>query len=276
MDSLSITGETAPAGSPAAGAALFQLKGAGFAVGGTRILAPLDLAIPAGRLVALIGHNGSGKSTLLSMLARQVEPSEGAIAFAGEALTGYGSRDFARRVGWLPQHPPLAANMTVAELARLGRYPWRGAFRRHGKADDLAVETALERVGLAAMGERAVASLSGGERQRAWLAMLLSQEPACLLLDEPTAALDLKHQLEVLQLLAALKDAHDLTIVMAIHDIGMAVRFADHLIALKAGKPVFEGPPEALTEPGVLSAIYDVPIGTIRPDAAGPTVVYPL
>ncbi len=276
MESLSITGETAPAGPPAAGADLFALKGAGYVVGGTRILAPLDLAIPAGRFVALLGHNGSGKSTLLSMLGRQLQPSEGEIVFAGDPIGRYGSRDFARRVGWLPQQPPLAASMTVAEVARLGRYPWRGAFGRHGAEDERAVADALHRVGLATMGERAMTSLSGGERQRAWLAMLLAQEPACLLLDEPTAALDLKHQLEVLRLLRSLKDTHDLTIVMAIHDVGMAVRFADHLIALKAGRTVFAGPPEALAKPDVLSAIYDLPIGTVRPAEAGPTIVYPL
>ncbi|MAU94817.1 MAG: hypothetical protein CMP81_02850 [Fulvimarina sp.] len=276
METPSITGETAPAGPPAAGADLFRLNGAGYIVGGTRILAPLDLAIPAGRFVALLGHNGSGKSTLLSMLGRQLVPSEGEIVFAGDAIGRYGSREFARRVGWLPQQPPLAASMTVAEVARLGRYPWRGAFGRHGARDERAVADALDRVGLATMGERAMTSLSGGERQRAWLAMLLAQEPACLLLDEPTAALDLKHQLEVLRLLSSLKETHDLTIVMAIHDVGMAVRFADHLIALKAGRTVFAGPPEALTKPDVLSAIYDLPIGTVRPGETGPTIVYPL
>lgn len=272
----SISGDTTPAGSPAAGVALFDLKRAGYGVGGSRILAPIDLQIPAGGFVALIGHNGSGKSTLLSLLARQIEPSEGEIAFAGEALARLSQRDFARKVGWLPQDPPLAANLTVAELARFGRYPWRGAFMRHGAEDRRAVEGALGRVGLSHMRDRAVASLSGGERQRAWLAMLLAQEPSCLLLDEPTAALDLKHQLEVLQLLRQLRDEHDLTIVMAIHDIGMALRFADHLVALKAGRPVFEGPPQALVRPDVLSAIYDLPIGTVQPQDGGPTVVYPL
>ena len=276
MDSVFITGEPAPAGPPAAGAALFRLEGAGYAVGGTRILSPLDLAIPAGRFVALLGHNGSGKSTLLSLLARQIEPSEGEIAFAGEPVRSYGTRDFARRVGWLPQHPPEAANMTVAEVARLGRYPWRGAFARHRQEDFRAVADALDQVGLSHMVERAMTSLSGGERQRAWLAMLLAQEPSCLLLDEPTAALDLRHQIEVLRLLRDLGERRDLTIVMAIHDVGMALRFADHLIALKHGRPVFDGAPEALTAPGILSEIFDLPIATVRPQESGPTVVYPL
>ncbi|MBP0616406.1 ABC transporter ATP-binding protein [Jiella mangrovi] len=265
-----------PVASAAAGAASFQLKNAGYAVAGTRILAPLDLAIPAGRFVALIGHNGSGKSTLLSLLARQLVPSEGEIAFAGKSLVSYGQRDFARRIGWLPQQPPAAANMTVAEVAKLGRYPWRGAFMRHGEDDRRAVAEALTKVGLAGMSERAMTSLSGGERQRAWLAMLLAQQPACLLLDEPTAALDMKHQLEVLKLLQRLRGEHELTIVMAIHDIGMAIRFCDHLVALKAGRPIFAGSPEALAKPDVLSGIYDLPIGTVRPSEAGPTVVYPL
>ncbi|MCE7029096.1 ABC transporter ATP-binding protein [Jiella avicenniae] len=271
-----IGGGAALAGPPAAGAALFALKAVGYAVGGTRILSPLDLEIPAGRFVALLGHNGSGKSTLLSLLARQLAPSEGELVFAGAPAASYGTRDFARRVGWLPQHPPEAANMTVAEVARLGRYPWRGAFARHRDDDRRAVADAFEQVGLAHMAERAMASLSGGERQRAWLAMLLAQEPSCLLLDEPTAALDLRHQIEVLRLLRALKERRRLTIVMAIHDVGMAIRFADHLIALKHGRAAFAGPPEDLLEPGILSDIFDLPIATVRPQESGPTVVYPL
>ncbi|MBO0903130.1 ABC transporter ATP-binding protein [Jiella sonneratiae] len=255
---------------------MFELRGAGVVLGGVRILSPIDLAIPAGRFVALLGRNGSGKSTLLSLLARQLAPSEGALAFAGQPIEERQPREFARRVGWLPQHPPEAATMTVVEVARMGRYPWRGAFMRHDVRDARAVATALAQVGLADMGERAMASLSGGERQRAWLAMLLAQEPSCLLLDEPTAALDLKHQMEVLRLLASLRDRRRLTIVMAIHDVGMALRFADHLIALKAGRPVFVGPPEAIQRAGVLSAIYDLPIGTLQAAEAGPPIVYPL
>lgn len=271
-----IDGDTASAGPPAAGAVLFTLQAVGYAVGGMRILPPLDLDIPAGRFVALLGHNGSGKSTLLSLLARQIAPSEGELTFSGAPAASYGTRDFARRVGWLPQHPPEAANMTVAEVARLGRYPWRGAFARHGEEDRRAISDAFEQVGLADMAERAMASLSGGERQRAWLAMLLVQEPSCLLLDEPTAALDLRHQIEVLRLLRVLRERRELTIVMAIHDVGMAIRFADHLIALKHGRPVFDGPPEALLEPGILSDIFDLPIATVRPQPCGPAVVYPL
>ncbi len=276
MDMASITGETAPAGPPAAGAALFRLQGVGYAVSGTRILSSLELAVPAGRFVALLGHNGSGKSTLLSLLARRIEPSEGGLTFAGAPLSRYGTRDFARRVGWLPQHPPEAADMTVAEVARLGRFPWRGAFARYRAVDLRAVDEALAQVGLSHMAARSMTSLSGGERQRAWLAMLLAQEPSCLLLDEPTAALDLKHQIEVLRLLRELAERRDLTIVMAIHDIAMAIRFADHLIALKQGRMVFAGRPETLTEPGILSEIFDLPIATVRPQESGPAVVYPL
>ncbi|MBO0662304.1 ABC transporter ATP-binding protein [Jiella sp. MQZ9-1] len=268
--------EATPAGRKAAGVALFHLLGVGYAAGTTRILPTLNLTIPAGRFVALIGHNGSGKSTLLSLLARQCRPSEGEILLDDRPMNSLGQRAFACRVGWLPQHPPLAATMTVAEVARFGRYPWRGPFARYRADDHQAIADALEQVGLAGMADRAMASLSGGERQRAWLAMLLAQEPSCLLLDEPTAALDLKHQIEVLQLLRRLREERNLTIVMAIHDIGMAARFADHMIALKDGRPVFDGSPDALLGPGVLSKIFDLPIGTIRPRADGPSVVYPL
>lgn len=276
MASASASVITAPPDAGSALPQLYKLSGAGFSAGGTMILPPLDLSIPAGRFVALLGHNGSGKSTLLSLLARQVEPTAGSIAFAGRPLTDYRTRDFARLVGWLPQQPPPADTFTVEELTRLGRYPWRGAFSRHAQHDRHAVAEALAQVGLEAMRERPVASLSGGERQRAWLAMMLAQEPRCLLLDEPTAALDIAHQLEVLQLLVSLRRNRGLSIIMAIHDLGMAARFADHLIALRQGHVISQGPPGALLRPDILGEIYGVPIGTCRPADAGRTIVYPL
>lgn len=237
---------------------LLSLKDVSFAVDGRVLLQPLTLDLSAGKSIALIGHNGSGKSTLLKLIGRQQSPSGGIINFEGKPLQSWGSRDFARRLAYLPQRTPMAAGMLVKELVALGRYPWHGVLGRFGETDKAKVEEAIELTGIAPFADRMVDSLSGGERQRVWLAMLVAQDATCLLLDEPISALDIGHQLEVLSLTHDLCREKGITIITVLHDINMAARFCDEIIALHSGRLIARGTPEDLMTTDELRRIYDV------------------
>ncbi|WP_294644643.1 ATP-binding cassette domain-containing protein [uncultured Aureimonas sp.] len=248
----------------------YTLEGASFAVPGRTLLHPLDLAIAPGCVVGLVGHNGSGKSTLLKLLARQERPTAGRIRFGARDLPAWGERDFARHVAYLPQTTPPAPGLTVRDLAALGRYPWHGPFGRFTDADRARVEAALAATGMLALAERAVDALSGGERQRAWLAMLVAQDAGCLLLDEPISALDVAHQIEVLGLVRSLSRSHGVGVVVVLHDINMAARFCDEIVALKAGRLVARGRPKDVVTAPALEAIYGLAMAILphpgRPD----------
>ncbi|WP_246182439.1 ATP-binding cassette domain-containing protein [Pandoraea pneumonica] len=250
---------------------MFDLHEVAFAVEGRTLLAPLSLQLACGQVHGLIGHNGSGKSSLIKLLARQHSPTGGEIRFEGRALASWGTREFARRVAYLPQQPPAAAGMTVTELVALGRYPWHGALGRFDAKDHEAVHNAMAQTDVAMFADRLVESLSGGERQRVWLAMLVAQQAQCLLLDEPTSALDVSHQLDVLKLVRELADTHGLGVVIVLHDVNMAARFCDSLLALKQGKPIARGTPAELMSPQTLQTIYGVPMGVLpNPDGGMP------
>jgi iron complex transport system ATP-binding protein len=245
---------------------LYELKGATFAVNGHTLLAPLSLSLSAKRIVGLIGHNGSGKSTLIKLLARQQPPSSGTIHFEGRALEDWANRPFVRRVAYLPQQTPPASGMLVKELVALGRYPWHGALGRFGRLDHEKVAEAIALTDLEPFTDRLVDTLSGGERQRAWLAMLVAQDARCLLLDEPISSLDVAHQIEMLSLIQRLSKERDLGIVIVLHDVNMAARFCDEIIALHSGRLIARGAPQAIMTPNELETIYGVPMGvTMQP-----------
>ena len=245
---------------------LFHLSGLSVDVPGRRLLDDITLDLPAGRATALIGHNGSGKSTLLRALARHV-PAGGTARFEGRALADWPARDLARRMAFLPQTTPPAEGMLVRELVALGRYPWHGALGRFGPADHAAVARALDECGVAGFADRLVDTLSGGERQRVWLAMMVAQQAGTLLLDEPISALDIAHQVEVLALVAAMCHDQGRSAVIVLHDVNMAARFCDHVVALKAGRLVWQGGPDALMRPDTLHDIYGLPMQVLtRPD----------
>lgn len=265
-----------PAAPPAAGEEppLFALQGVSFAVEGRLLLQPLDLALPPRRVVGLIGHNGSGKSTLVKLLARQQAPSAGRLHFEGRPLADWPGRAFARRVAYLPQQTPPATGMLVRELVALGRYPWHGALGRFGPADREKVRAALELTDVAGFADRLVETLSGGERQRAWLAMLVAQDAQCLLLDEPISALDIAYQVEVLALVRRLAHERGLGVVVVLHDVNMAARFCDEILALHSGRLVARGTPAELLRPERLEAIYGLPLGVLPHPAGGPPISY--
>lgn len=243
---------------------LFDLDAVGFSIGGRPIVHPVDLTVTRGRICGLIGPNGSGKSTLVKMLARQLRPHTGSIALLGQPIAGFGDREFARQVAYMPQFTPPAEGMSVRELVALGRFPWHGPLGRFADEDSGKVEEALAGTDLLRLAERMVDSLSGGERQRAWLAMMLAQDTHCLLLDEPISALDIAHQVEILSLVRRLSRQRGIGVVIVIHDINMAARFCDEIVALREGKIVARGEPQSMLDGEVLNRIYGLPMGIVQ------------
>ncbi len=222
------------------------------------IVDTLDLAIPPGQITALVGPNGCGKSTMLKGLARILKPRAGAVYIDGRPLAAQSSKAIARQLAILPQGPDAPEGLTVRQLVSYGRFAYQNAMGSLGAADHAAITLALTETGLLEMAEHKVDALSGGQRQRAWIAMALAQDTALLLLDEPTTFLDVGHQLEVLKLLERLNAQQGRTVVMVLHDINHAARFAHHIIAVKDGIVVGQGAPVDLLTPALLSQVFGV------------------
>ena len=235
----------------------------------------MTLEIEPGRFHGIIGHNGSGKSTFLKLLARQEQPTGGEIRLDGVPLSRWSARAFARQVSYLPQSTPPATGLTVRELVGFGRYPWHGPLSRMSPADRAHIAEALRLARIDALADRLVDTLSGGERQRAWIAMLLAQDSAFVLLDEPISALDLGQQIEVLRLLQDLSRRRGLGVVAVLHDINMAARFCDELIALHSGLLRRRGTPEEIMRAPVLEDIYGVPMMVLPEPETGGAVALP-
>ena len=253
---------------------MLQLSEIRHAYAGRTVLDIDALAFAPGAFTAILGHNGSGKTTLMRLLAREIRPSGGEIRLDGRPLGQWPPKPFARRLAHLPQRLPDVPGLTVRELSGLGRFPWRGALGRWRTEDDAAVVRALVDTGTERFADAFVDELSGGERQRAWIAMLLAQEAPLLLLDEPIAALDPAHQIEVLRLLARLRHEGGRDVIAILHDVNLAARFADRIIALKAGQVTFDGTPSELMQARTLSTLYDIEIELVpRPGAALPVAV---
>lgn len=253
---------------------MYQLVDASFEIDDKIILSPTNLTFTQGEITTLLGHNGCGKSTLIKLLSRQNTPSHGKVLFQKKQISSYSHMKFAHQVAYLPQHPPVTDGVTVRELVCLGRYPWKGAFGRYSQQDYAIVDSAIEKVGLSNLAERYVASLSGGERQRAWVAMLLAQQSQCILLDEPTSALDVAHQHELLALIRELNQSLGLTVIMVLHDVNMAAKFSDRLIALHSGKVIASGTPEELMTPDTLRKIYGMELALFPHPTTGQPISY--
>lgn len=253
---------------------MYQLVDASFEIDGKSILSPTNLTFAPGKVTTLLGHNGCGKSTLIKLLSRQNSPTHGQVLFGQQTVSSFSSLDFAHHVAYLPQHPPMTDGVTVRELVCFGRYPWKGAFGRYSKDDYAIVDEAIEKVGLTPFSERFVATLSGGERQRAWVAMLLAQQSQCILLDEPTSALDVAHQHELLALIRELNQTMGLTVIMVLHDVNMAAKFSDHLIALHSGKVIASGSPQELMTPDTLMKIYGMELALFEHPNTGQPISY--
>lgn len=229
-----------------------------------KILDIPHLVLPSDQLCVVLGHNGSGKTTLIQCLARQLQPDSGDIHFNGKPIRGLSQRKLAQEIAFLPQHLSASSGLTVSELVQLGRFPWRGTWGRTQPQDHKIVNDAIEQVGLKTYADQFIEDLSGGERQRAWIAMLLAQQSPMLLLDEPTSALDISHQYELLSLLKKLNQKTGQGMVVILHDINLAARYADHIIAMKQGKVSFQGNAETLMQADTLEDLYGIPMTLIN------------
>lgn len=212
--------------------------------GETVIIDELDVAIPKGEITVLIGSNGCGKSTLLRSLARLMKPRGGSVLLEGKAIAKLPTKEVARELAILPQSPSAPEGLTVHQLVKQGRYPYQSWLKQWSKEDEDAVTKALKATKLEEMADRPVDSLSGGQRQRAWIAMTLAQDTDIILLDEPTTYLDMTHQIEILDLLFELNEKEKRTIVMVLHDLNLACRYAHYLVAIKDKQIYAEGRPE--------------------------------
>ncbi|MET8859121.1 ABC transporter ATP-binding protein [Streptomyces sp. NPDC004579] len=218
----------------------------------------LDLVVPPGRITAIVGANACGKSTLLRALARLMTPRTGTVQLDGRALHSMPSRELAQRLGILPQSPVAPEGLTVVDLVNRGRSPHQTWWRQWSRADEQAVRAALAATGMTELADRPVDELSGGQRQRAWIAMAVAQGTEVLLLDEPTTYLDLAHQIDVLDLITDLNRREHRTVVMVLHDLNQACRYADHVVAMKAGRIVAEGPPAEVITVATVEDVFDL------------------
>jgi ABC-type cobalamin/Fe3+-siderophores transport system ATPase subunit len=218
----------------------------------------LDFAVEKGTVTALVGPNGSGKSTLLMALARVLRPRGGHIRLDGTPLDAQSSIDIARRLAILPQTAVAPPGLRVRELVEQGRYPRLGAMSMLRRHDDEAMRRAMTVTGVFDLADRTVDSLSGGERQRSWIAMALAQETEILLLDEPTTYLDVRHQIDLMELVVELVRNHGKTIVMVLHDLNQAARYSDRIVALRDGAIAADGRPSVVVTSQLLEHVFGV------------------
>jgi iron complex transport system ATP-binding protein len=237
------------------------------------VISHLDLGVPDGRITVIVGANASGKSTLLRGLARLLHPRDGQVLLDGASMQDMRSVEVAKVLGFLPQSPVAPDGITVGELVGRGRYPHQGWFRKWSAADDQAVAAALEATGISELVDRGLASLSGGQRQRAWVAMALAQDTDVLLLDEPTTFLDIHHQVELLDLLTDLNHRSGKTIVLVLHDLNLACRYADHIVAMKDGAILARGAPSDIIDADVVTEVFGLPCLVVPDPVSGTPMV---
>lgn len=212
--------------------------------GDSIIIDELDVKIPKGEITVFIGGNGCGKSTLLRSIARLLKPKSGSVLLEGKAIAKMSTKDVAKQMAILPQSPIAPEGLTVMQLVKQGRYPYQTWLKQWTAEDEDKVNQALIATGIEDLKDRPVDSLSGGQRQRAWIAMTLAQDTDLVLLDEPTTYLDMTHQIEILDLLFELNEKENRTIVMVLHDLNLACRYAHNIVAIKDKKIFAQGKPE--------------------------------
>lgn len=243
------------------------LRGEGISVGyeDRIIIEPMDVALPAGKVTSIIGPNGCGKSTLLKALSRTMPTRSGAVYLNGTAIASLPTAEIARQMALLPQSPSAPGGLTVKELVSYGRYPHQKGFGRLTDKDREIIAWALDITHLTAFADRAIDALSGGQRQRAWIAMALAQDTDLILLDEPTTYLDMAHQLEVLELLQSLNRDQGKTIALVIHELNLAARFSDWMIAMKDGSIRAAGTADQVMTPPMMKEVFGLE-ALIEPD----------
>lgn len=243
--------------------------------GGNPILQGVDFQVPDGRLTALLGPNGSGKSTLLKTLARTLSPSRGQVLLDGKDIHRGSTRDVARKLGILPQGPTAPEGLTAHELISLGRFPYQRLWRQWSDDDERAVTDAMATANVTEFADRPIDGLSGGQRQRCWIAMVLAQESDLILLDEPTTFLDLKVQVDLLELLTRLAHQQGRTLLVVLHDLNLAAAYGDVLVMIRDGRIIHGGSPEAVFTAGNLKQVFNLDANVIRDPNTGRLVCVP-
>ncbi|MCG7621805.1 ABC transporter ATP-binding protein [Epibacterium sp. Ofav1-8] len=240
----------------------------------TTVLDRLSIGLPDGVVTAIVGPNACGKSTLLRSLARLQKASAGQVILDGQSIAAQNSRSVARRLAILSQSPVAPEGLTIRDLVLRGRTPHQSAWRQFSVEDAAAVSAALTATGLDGLEDRVLDTLSGGQRQRAWIAMALAQDTQLLLLDEPTTFLDLPHQIELLELVRNLNRQTGRTVAMVLHDINLAARYCDHVIALRNGAVHSEGPAREVVTEAMMQEVFDLPCTIIAdPNHGTPHVI---
>lgn len=245
------------------------------AYGNRQIVKQLSVEVPDGRITALVGANGSGKSTILKSMARILNPVQGGVYLDGKLIHRQPTKEVAKQLAILPQNPTSPEGLTVRELVSFGRYPHQRGFGNMNAEDNRMIEWALTATGMTEFRDRSVDQLSGGQRQRAWIAMALAQGTDVLLLDEPTTFLDMAHQIEVMSLLEKLNREQRRTIIMVVHDLNHAARFAQHLIALKQGVVLYEGNPQEVMTSQMLRDVFGIDADVIPDPRTGAPLCLP-
>jgi iron complex transport system ATP-binding protein len=240
------------------------------------VVRELDLELTDGSFTAIVGPNGCGKSTLLRALGRLMRPTGGQVLLDGRAIARTPTREVAKVLGLLPQAPIAPEGLTVADLVTRGRHPHQSWLRQWSRDDEAVVAEALAWTDMAELADRGVDELSGGQRQRAWISMALAQGTDLLLLDEPTTYLDLSHQIDVLELIGRLHAERGRTVVVVLHDLNLAARYAQRLVAMKDGALVASGTPgEVLTE-RLLADVFDLEARVVPDPVTGTPMVVPV
>ncbi|EHC11183.1 ABC transporter ATP-binding protein [Fischerella thermalis CCMEE 5273] len=251
-------------------------KSLSLAYDGVPIIRDLNLAIPSGQISVLVGANGCGKSTLLRGLARLLKPLGGTVYLDGESIFKLSTKEVAQQLGILPQGPVAPEGLTVRDLVAQGRYPYQNWLQQWSAKDEKIVQQALEITNLLDLAERELDTLSGGQRQRAWIAMALAQDTDILLLDEPTTFLDLAHQIEVLDLLYELHQTQGRTIVMVLHDLNHACRYADYLVAVKDGRIFTAGEPKQVMTEEMVQEVFGLECRVVNDPVVGTPMCVPI
>ncbi|QXE36285.1 ABC transporter ATP-binding protein [Streptomyces sp. GMY02] len=235
----------------------------------------LELAVPDGQVTVIVGPNACGKSTTLRALGRLLKPRGGSVLLDGTELAKIPTKRIARSIGLLPQSPVAPEAITVADLVARGRQPHQHWWQQWSDEDERAVTEAMARTDVSALADRPVDELSGGQRQRVWIAMALAQETDLLLLDEPTTFLDIAHQVEVLDLVRRLNHEQGRTVVIVLHDLNQAARYADHLVAMKSGRVIAEGAPGEVVTAELVREVFGLEAVVIPDPVTGSPLVVP-
>jgi iron-siderophore transport system ATP-binding protein len=253
-----------------------HIEGVTLAYGDRTVVESLDLLVPPGRITAIVGANACGKSTLLRAMSRLLAPRAGRVVLDGKDLHRLPTKQVARTLGLLPQSPIAPEGIVVADLVARGRHPYQRMLSRWTAEDDAAVARALALTDTVELADRSVDELSGGQRQRVWIAMALAQQTDILLLDEPTTFLDVSHQVDVLDLLIDLNRERGTTIVMVLHDLNLAARYADHLVAVQGGTVYRAGDPATVLTADVVRAVFAMTSQVVTDPVSGRPLVLPI